>query len=424
MNPKRRLLFRMIPGILIVAAIGFLGLPFAVKDFALMPGILAYVGLVSMVLLLWLAWKKKNQLFDLPDRNQNAEDFEGRGKTYAKILISTSAFIVLGGLVNGILLYLQNEDFKLQIQDQNVKIEKQSEMIESISQSNQALMIRDILDQVNFELKSNPDRTLSVETIGRIVSLSYSFQPYKIIEGDSVSTKMFSPERGQLLLALFMMRIDSNSFDTIKLKTDFSGADLRGADFHGAELTGVNLKEANLREANLEGANLEGANLSAADLWGANLRNANLSGANLKWSDLSWSDLNGSDLRGADLTAVDLRNVKLKKANLQGSNLKRADFTGGLMSEANLSSANLTGTDLTRTNLTSADFTDANLSETDLTEANMHAVNLTNAVVERKKWFETLTEWRVAGVKELQEKYKMVEDLSGRSNFRFERIVN
>ncbi len=167
--------------------------------------------------------------------------------------------LILGALMGGILgfgITRQNELLKAQIQYQARSIEQQSELIESVKKGSLVFLMSHILDKVDEELTNHPRRTLSKETIARIAALNTAFQPYAYVKGDSLSVKKLSPERGQLLLVLSIMNMDSSSFDTIKAKTSFAGADLRGANLNGANLSGVDLRDANLKEADLRGANL------------------------------------------------------------------------------------------------------------------------------------------------------------------------
>ncbi len=332
--------------------------------------------------------------------------------------------IILVGLIISFLMNRQNELTQKQFQDK--MIEQRSALIESIRISSLVFLMSNILDKVDDELKNNPQRTLTDETIARIAALSYSFKPYRNLEGDTLTKEKFSPERGQLLLALSNMKIDSNSFDKIKFKTSFLGADLRGADLWETDLSGADLRRANLSEADLRGTNLNGADLRGANVWGANLQNAQLSEANLKRVNFGWADLNGADLSEAALDGVDLTAAKLRKADLSGANMNTADLSGAFLNEANLNGVDLLGTGLRRANLNGAMLKDANLkgadlSETVLTKANMSGVELTRAAVYEKNWLEKLSEWQVTGAREIREKYKIAKDKSGQYEYRVEK---
>jgi uncharacterized protein YjbI with pentapeptide repeats len=158
-----------------------------------------------------------------------------------------------------------------------------------------------------------------------------------------------SHERGQLLQALVLNKIDPNTIT-------FRRASLEGLDLSRAYMASIrgfpfDLKEANLARADLFLANLTGAELIGAELTGAKLFGANLSEAKLFRADFTEANLTGAILKQADLT----------EANLDGADLTMADLTG-----ANFNRASLTGAQLKGAILTGASFTDANLSRANL----------------------------------------------------------
>lgn len=517
MKGKRNLIIGIILGALVILTFVYFYWLSILNNISFFLGFIACLVLVSLSLILLFIWNKNSLLISLLGKRSKTKESKNAARTHTIIWILVSVFIVLGGLVTSFLIFKQNELLKTQTQNQNKKIAQQSELLESIRTSNLEVLMGNILDEIDDELKNNPKRTLSAETIARIAALSYSFKPYGYSDEDSLTENKFSPERGQLLLALSKLNIDSSSFDEIKSKVTFSGADLSGADlrkvnFRGADLSWANLNEADLREANLNRADLRGA-----ILWGANLRKANLKGTDLKRADLRWADLNGAVLKKADLNGADLTSAKLKKADLRGADLKWADLSGAFLNEANLAGvnllwtvlrranlsnanfsetnlrmtnlseadlsganlwganlrkanlrgadlngtdlnwadltgANLTGANLTgadlkwadlsgaflneanltgvdllgaalkRTNLSKANLTEANLSRANLSEAKMSGIELTRSTVEEENWLEKLNEWRVKGAKEVKARYKIVDDITGKSNYRLEKI--
>jgi len=337
--------------------------------------------------------------------------------------------IVLGALMAGALSFLfLNELVKAQTQYQQLHIAQQAELIESIRKSGLLNLMSNVLDKIDDELKNNPKRMLSDETIARITALSYSFKPYTHFEGDSLSEKKLSPERGQLLLVLSRMNIDSGSLHKIMFQASFSGADLREVDLRGADLRGTDLRGADLQDANLQGTKFNEADLRSANLWGANLSKANLDSADLKRADLRWADLNGADLRRANLNGANLTSAQLRRTNLRGAVIQWADVSGAFLNEANLDSADLTGTSLQRAHLADSDLSKANLTMANLTEANLTGANLTGAelsraIVSEENWLILLNEWLVTGAKEIQSRYKMTDDHSNHpSQYRLEKI--
>ena len=331
-------------------------------------------------------------------------------------LIGIILVTILAG--TSVFLFMQNKLLKQRTKSLQTQIIKQDELIDSVMHSGLAIELNSVLEKIDEELKSNPKRSLSDETIARITALSYSCKPYLRPEGDSIAGKKLSPERGLLLLMLYSMNIDSASFQKITLNTSFSGADLKDANLKGVDLRWVDLSGADLQNANLQESILIETNLKLANLWGANLKKANLSGANLTRADLRWADLNEADLKRADLFGADLSSAQLKKADLREAVLhwselnhaflNEANLTGTNLFRANMKRANLEKSILYKTNLTWANLTEANLTKTNLTGGNLFATELKGIVISDKNWLNLLNTWNVKGAKEIQNKYKLV----------------
>ncbi|MGB3079591.1 MAG: pentapeptide repeat-containing protein [Saprospiraceae bacterium] len=337
--------------------------------------------------------------------------------------------IVIGALISGVLsFFILNKLSKAQVHFQQMQITEQAELIDSIRHSGMAILLCNILDKVDAELATNPKRLLSDETIARIAAVSYSLISHIQNDSDSVPGKIVSPERGELLLMLSKMKIDSASLKKIMLQTSFAGAVLRDADLKQADLTGVDLKGADLENANLENANLYEANLRSANLWGSNLNAAILNGADLTRANLAWSDLSGADLKRAELYGAILNSAQLRKADLQGVNLQWADLIGTFLTESNLGGANLFRANLNRANLEKTNLSNAKLTLSTLTEANIEGANLTgteltSAVLNEKNWLTLLDAWSVIGAKEILSKYKMAaESPKNPLQYRLEKI--
>ncbi len=322
--------------------------------------------------------------------------------------------------------FILNKFFKAQTHLEQMQMAKQAELIDSIRHSGMATILCNVLDKVDAELSTSQNRMLSDETIARIAAVSYSLISHIHNESDSVPGKIVSPERGELLLMLSKMKIDSASLKKIMLQTSFAGAVLRDADLKEAVLTGVDLKGADLQNANLQNANLYEANLRSANLWGSNLNAAILNGADLTRANLAWSDINGADLKRAELYGAILNSAQLRKADLKGVNLQWADLVGTFLTESNLGSANLFRANLNRANLEKANLSDAKLTLSTLTDANIKRANLTgaeltSAVINEKNWVTLLDEWSVIGAKEIQSKYKMAESSKKPLQYRLEK---
>ena len=407
MKGKWYLLTGLVVGSILGWALGFLRLPYIEKNYLFLVGYMAALASVSLVLLLLTLWNR-NFLSGLIGKKTVTGDSKST-RTHTFIWIVLVGVLVLGGVLSGLTIYHRNDSFQLQIQNQDKQLQEMAELLASVKKSNLEPLLHSLLVDVDEELKHTPGRKLRDTTIARIADLSFAFQPYKSIEADSLSKQAYSPERGQLLQALVLMQIDSGTFNRIKRKTRFAGADLRGADLKGLDLNGIDLQEANLKGADLSGAYLQGAELGGANLWGANLNRANLGHADLERADLRWAQLNEATLPSAKLNGALLNNAQLKKADLSGSAFQWAQLGEALFNEANLTRIDFRGTNFSKVNLSRADLSNADIRKTNLSEADLVGAILDKAVVDQN-WLEKLEEWRPAGREQLREKYKIVND--------------
>jgi uncharacterized protein YjbI with pentapeptide repeats len=324
-----------------------------------------------------------------------------------------------------LILCLQNNRYKTQLQQQQFQIFLQAALIDSMKNS-QVNLISNLLEIIDHELKGNPNRTLKDETISRIAVSCYSFKPYHYLEGDSLSLKKLSPERGHLLLMLTTLEIDTSSLRKIFFQSSFENADLREADLNNSYLSGANLRGSDLRDAKLNNAILRGVNLSYANLWGADLTNAKLDSAILKRADLSWSVVNGAHFHKADLYETDMISAQIRRADLSKAILQWTNFRGAFLNEANLDSADLFRANLIRANLEKSILKNTNLTLANITEANLKEVDLTGAVltdliVSEYNWPTLIIEWHVKGAEEIQKSYKIITESSEESRYQLKK---
>lgn len=401
MREKKTLVICTVLGAILGWILGFLRLPFLENNFSFLLGFIACLSIVSIGLLVQYIWRKKPSTPSTLQKN-----------TFRSIL--TLSLILLGGFVSSFLFFQQNKFSKIQANQQNKKLSEQFELEATTRKSNALILINNLLEQIEDELKKHPQRMLSDEMIERIATLNYSFTPYQYFDGEKFSKKKWSPERGQLLLSLAKMKIDSSSFSQIKMKTSFLGADLKNANLSGADLSHSDLREANLDQANLAGSNFNNAILEKASLQKVNLSEATLNKANLKNSSMQWAEFQAAELTGAFFNGANLSNAKLRKVNLTSTDLRWANLSNVFLNQANLSNANLLEADLSQANLELANFTEANLITTVLIGANLKNVNLTDADLLAAKveldWLEKIDIWQVIGAKEIQASYTIGED--------------
>ena len=215
--------------------------------------------------------------------------------------IRVGAFTVLAAL--GPLLFIGLQTWLLNrqntlIMQQNVKIDRQSQLIESQRRNGLIFELGNVLDAITYEKQQqqiererweleNPGKTfpghqhISQQLIGRIEALSRSFKPYKYLTAADTLSPELSPERGQLLFSLLTSELDEEDMDSIKRASIFKQADLAEAYLHDRNLSDINLMAADLQEADLNSANLSRCYLEQANFRKADLRHANLSEADL-----------------------------------------------------------------------------------------------------------------------------------------------
>lgn len=251
-------------------------------------------------------------------------------------------FVSLGGLTGTLLLMNQNallEAQNVKIESQTILMQQQTELAQrqmSLEEASRrgalVVLMSNIMDKVDKEIESQQKGLsekqkaikhykLSQSLIGQIIALSHSFKPYRYMDGDSLIKYPLSPERGQLLLTITQLPLDTQTIHKIYQSATFNSSDLQGVNLIAANLSEVDLRESNLSfsvfwKANLKGANLEGADLSFVDLSKANMTGSILIEANLMYADLLQTNFTNVDFTKANISGADFID-----ANISGSNL-------------------------------------------------------------------------------------------------------
>lgn len=321
---------------------------------------------------------------------------------------------VTGALLSGatVLLLMKHFNAKSMLRIEQKFATEHAVLLDSVRQSGLMNLMGPLLEKIEKELDQSGDRSLSDETISQLRALSEGFKPYAYVREDQLITDHFSPERGQLLLLLKDLDMDTLSWKKVMSQVTFSTADLKGAEMSYAYFPGIDLSNANLTDANLEGTNLKKASLRFANLWGANLKKANLINVDATRTDLSWADLfeataDSINLDGANLTSANLRNARVLNATFHWSTLNSTTFHG----------ANLTGSDLLGAMLEKTIFTNTNLERTNFVKSVIYDADMTNAVLDNATildtcWLSRLEEYQVAGAADILEKYHVYTDTS------------
>ncbi len=408
MKAIRILLTGVLLGAVLGWALGFLRFPYIEKNLSFLLGFIACIAVVLLGMILLFIWNRNKQFIRLIGKDTSDKNAISPIRTYSVIWIAVSVFILMGGLISGLLIYRQNELIETQSLNQNRITKEQNELMESLRRSNLDILLRKITDRVDDELKNNPTRTLSDNTIASIVAaFNYSFAPYRSLDGDSLSARKLSPEKGQLLLALCMRKIDSVSFDQIKRRASFNGADLSNMDFSGVNLDGADLQEADLKDADFSGASLVGADLRNANLWGVKMNRAKLIKADARRADLRWAQLNEAWLDSAKMDGANMSNAQLRKARLQKTKLWVTKLDGALLNDANMEACELVDASMIKANLTGTNLSKSDFNRTNFNEAIFSNTDLLNAKVD-KDWLQMLDGWHIANAGQIRAQYKVV----------------
>lgn len=402
-----------------IAGWGFasLGLSNIAYNYPFLVGVMVTLSLVAIALLLVYGLNRNTFVKRVFSRGSSDEP----AGTIPSLITAVGLLFAIGVLIAAFSVSRMNTNFGREIKKKDDLIAEQTAQIKNLQAQNLMSAMNELLEELEEEVQQTPERIVSDQMVARIAALSFSMKPYKSLEGDSVSEKVYSPERGQLLIALARMNIDSSSFENIKAQSDFSGADLRRSDFAGMDLKGLKAKRAIFDEAKLEGTNFSKADLEASSFWAAYMNHAVFDSANLKWCNLSWADMNFASMKHCDFFGSDFASAKLQEADLSYASLKRADLEGANMAKIKFVGAFLRNTGMRKANLTGADFTNSVMTESVYTGADLTGVNITNAVLNRDAWFEKMTDWNVGGIEEIKLKYDKVEDTSGRAKWMFVR---
>ena len=278
----------------------------------------------------------------------------------------------------------------------------------------QAGLLSNLLDLIDADLQDDPQRTLTPETIDRISAFCYGARPYLTVDADSLGAGPYSPERGQLLLVLARMNLDSASWSTVKARATFARAFLPGATLSHTDLRHADLRSAWLRDAELRDARLAFANLEYASLWGADLKGANMIDIKLRFSDLSWAVLEDADLASADLSGASLVSSRLDRANLRGARIEWADARYAMIRHADLVNARIGGLDLTNaqldmSRLDSADLLEATLIQTRLAGCSLQGAYVGRAIIAQRDWFGLLESFHATGVDDLRTRFHIIQ---------------
>ncbi|WP_024772917.1 pentapeptide repeat-containing protein [Aquimarina macrocephali] len=150
------------------------------------------------------------------------------------------------------------------IQNQNKRLDQGVYLQEANRRSSLVYQFSNVMDAINEELKDeklNPDRNLSRQLVGRIVSLSRSLKPYRYLTNDTLSS-LISPERSQLLVSLVNAELGDSTYENIFSEGDFSYTELKDYTFRYIPFGGIHFDYSHFDNVNFMYCNFTGATLN------------------------------------------------------------------------------------------------------------------------------------------------------------------
>ncbi len=328
-------------------------------------------------------------------------------REYMWIWIAVSVFIIVGALSSTGMIAWQAKLIHQQAENNNKRILELTEITESIRKSNQVNLMSNVLNQVEAEINQKPNGPLSDAIIARISALSFSLKPYKIFEGDSLSDRELSPERGQLLIALALMGIDSVSFAKIKQTATFAKADLRGVKLYSVDLNHINLEAADLSFSELTRVNLKHANLKK--VW---LKSSVVDSCVLDYSLSNSSVLSNTIISHSSMKSINFNGTTLIKSNMSNVDLSKSTFDIAVLHETNFSNCIMLGTDFARSDLTKTIFKNINLNEGRLIKSKLNNTYFQNTLLDGvevlEDWFTEIETSQVDGRDRIKANYEII----------------
>jgi uncharacterized protein YjbI with pentapeptide repeats len=381
-------------GLLLGWVLGYLRLPQIPQNEGFWVGLFSGLTLVSLLALLRKI------------RPRKSEETSRTGS----LLSGAALLLVTGGLLASLLLFLQSRSLQEENRQKTQLLVRDSLLLHRQAQVQQAQLMVDYLAEVRTILAKTSGQPLPETVLARLARFSESFEPYPSLTQAPDSALALSPERGQLLLALLSMEMDSATFSQVKKRVTFAHADLSQTDLSGIDLSQADLRSANFQDANLTSLKCRGCDLRRANLTGAIAREADLSESDLRRAIFQWTDARRALLRNTYLDGADLSHAVLEKADLSES-----IFQWGEMGGANLAGATAIRVDFLKTGMKQVNFSQANLTESslrriELQQCNFQGANLLNVAVNEADWLDRLQAWSVSGSADVQQRYQVIAD--------------
>jgi uncharacterized protein YjbI with pentapeptide repeats len=394
--------------------IGYLNVPFIDPSKHFWVGFIACFVLMVLGMLVSQARRSNGKIVQWFAKHDNATD-QNIQSSYRAMWMILAAFVFLACAALAYVIHYQTKTLNAYSQKFDSRLIELEELSDAVNKKQQVGLMSNVLTLVDEEIKQNPGGPLSNATIARIAAFSFSLKPYRYFYHDSLGEKPLSPERGQLLMALTLMDIDSTSFNKIKSKVDFSYSDLRNSSLKHIDFSGINLESADLSNADLTGINFDNSRLRDVTMTGAILNEATLNNTDIRSASMAWIQMNKGELKFTDATGADLSYGQFQHADLSGSTFVIADLTS-----SKLTNTSLMQSDFAVTNLTKADLSNSNLRDGRLIKANIAETTFSSSILEgvevSSDWFSI---YKGETMNKLQEQYVIVDSTSATGSTKF-----
>ncbi len=308
-------------------------------------------------------------------------------------------------------IYLLNNEYKEQSKSLEENIELQSKISLSNLEINKVENVAALIKQISKELNSKEVRTLSDTSILKIKSLSNSLTPFYYFDGNTLSSIKLSPGRGQLLIALCNLNIDSSSFSRIIKTTNFSNVWLKNADFSGSNLNGINLEGSYLKSCVFKGGSMENANLKNSIINECDFTLSSMNKSDLSLSQILKTDFSNSLLLDMDFNGIKGSNSVFYNCILRNSSFQWSDLIGARLNSCDLEGSDFWGSNLSNANLSNSNFKNSRLLEVNLNRSILKNVTLDNIAVS-EDWINTSNVKESVGFDELNRDYSIKRDSS------------
>lgn len=372
--------------------IGYLNFPLAISSTSFWMGCTAALAIISLTVLLYTVYFEKTWTF-----------FNVRNVLLLLILTVLPLLIFFGHKSISLL-----EEHQRSAQRLKSEYSRRLTLLKNSSAQQQQLLFEATFEGLKQDLNIGKG-TLSDSAIQKIVSFSASLKPYYPVNIDD--SMLVSPERGKLLIGICQLPMDSNSFQQLIKKVDFSYADLRKVELIDLKLNGIRLENAalsksRLKNIQLNNSSLEGVNFSFSEIDRCDFHNSNMGDIVFRWATVQ-----NTDMQESELNAMCANNANLINVNFSKSNLKWIKLEGTYIEKSNFDSADLMSAIFLESTIYASSFKSSRLRKSSWKKTKIIESNMNNAAVE-ENWFSNPINEITDSRKQLMNTYKIIQDSS------------